>query len=334
MINTNSTYPNEVIFVKQQNSFNLPKEETEYLVEKRNDFDEIEKLGKFFPVKDGTLELKIISPEYSKSYKHGDIYNISKKKSGGFSEVEQIVGTGIILNNIYKRNKDSLSIFGSRGQSDKVNIAIHCLKRNTEQLASKEKSVLESYTQGDLNLHNPKGSGFFSLSCGKASDNLDYNFGEDFYLEVYLDDESFRDILSKIYHTKFEAIIVRCNLGSLKGIYAEKPTGVYTENGFITDGQAYKLLYEKSDVSNYTEMPDNFGSVGAISKGNPFIVDVYYASKDLNKVKSNKAKSALRDQRQILEKLQFIGSNNKVNILVLYTLMFIILLYLSVQFFE
>ena len=93
MINTNSTYPNEVIFVKQQNSFNLPKEETEYLVEKRNDFDEIEKLIKFFPVKDGTIELKITSPEYSKSYKHGDIYNINKKKSGGFSEIEQIVGT-------------------------------------------------------------------------------------------------------------------------------------------------------------------------------------------------------------------------------------------------
>ena len=101
MKNTNSTYPNEVIFVRQQNSFNLPKEETEYLVEKRNDFDEIEKLVRFFPVKDGTIELKIVSPEYSKSYKHGDIYSISKKKSAGFSEVEQIVGTGIILNNIF-----------------------------------------------------------------------------------------------------------------------------------------------------------------------------------------------------------------------------------------
>ena len=81
-------------------------------------------------------------------------------------------------------------------------------------------------------------------------------------------------------------------------------------------------------------MPDNFGSVGSISKGNPFIVDVYYASKDLKKVKTNKAKLALRDQKQILEKLQFVGSNNKVNIIVLYTLMFAILLYLSIQFFE
>ena len=51
MINRNSTYPNEVIFVRQQNSFNLPKEETEYLVEKRNDFDEIEKLVKLFRLK-------------------------------------------------------------------------------------------------------------------------------------------------------------------------------------------------------------------------------------------------------------------------------------------
>ena len=73
MINRNSTYPNEVIFVRQQNSFNLPKEETEYLVEKRNDFDEIEKLVKFFPVKDGTIELQVEAPEYSKSYKQGDI---------------------------------------------------------------------------------------------------------------------------------------------------------------------------------------------------------------------------------------------------------------------
>jgi len=334
MVNANSTYPNEVIFVRQQNSFNLPKEETEYLVEKRNDFDEIEKLVKFFPVKDGTIELKIVSPEYSKSYKHGDIYNISKKKSAGFSEVEQIIGTGRILNNIYKKNKDSFSILGSREYSDKVNVAIHCLKKNNEEVSTRGKSVLGSYTQGDLNFDNSRGSGFFSLTCGKASDNLDYNFGEEFYLEVYLDDETFRDLLGKIYHAEFEAIIVRCNLGNLKGIYAEKPTGVYTENGFITDGQAYKLLYEKSDVSNHSDMPDNFGSVGSISKGNPFIVDVYYASKDLEKAKPNKTKQALREQKQILEKLQFLGSNNKVNITVLYVLMFATLLYLAVQFFE
>ena len=333
-MNANSTYPNEVIFVKQQNSFNLPKEETEYLVEKRNDFDEIEKLVKFFPVKDGTIELKITSPEYSKSYKHGDIYSISKKKSSSYSEVEQIVGTGKILSNIYKKNKDSFSILGSREYSDKINVAIHCLKRKNEELSGRGKSVLGSYTQGDLDLDNSKGSGFFSLTCGKASDNLDYNFGEEFYLEVYLDDDTFRDLLSKIYHTEFEAIIVRCNLGNLKGVYAEKPTGIYTENGFITDGQAYKLLYEKADVSNYTEMPDYFGSVGSISKGNPFIVDVYYASKDLKKPKPSKAKQTLREHKQTLDSLKFIGSNNKVNIIVLYILMFSTLLYLAVQFFE
>ena len=334
MMNANSTYPNEVIFVRQQNSFNLPKEETEYLVEKRNDFDEIEKLVKFFPVRDGTIELKITSPEYSKSYKHGDIYNISKKRSAAYSEVEQIVGTGRILSNIYKRNKDSFSILGSREYSDKINVAIHCLKRKNEELSIRGKSVLGSYTQGDLNLDNSKGSGFFSLTCGKASDNLDYNFGEEFYLEVYLDDETFRDLLGKIYHTEFEAIIVRCNLGNLKGVYAEKPTGVYTENGFITDGQAYKLLYEKGDVSNYSDMPDYFGSVGSISKGNPFIVDVYYKSKDLKKAKPNKSKQALIEQKQILSKQQFVASNNKVNITILYILMFSTLLYLAVQFFE
>ncbi len=334
MKNANSTYPNEVIFVRQQNSFNLPKEETEYLVEKRNDFDEIEKLVKFFPVKDGTIELKIVSPEYSKSYKHGDIYNISKKKSAGFSEVEQIVGTGKILNNIYKKNKDSFSILGSRQYSDKLNVAIHCLKKDSNKVSRREKSVLGSYTQGDLDFDDLKGSGFFLLTCGKASDNLDYNFGEEFYLEVYLDEDTFRDLLSKIYHTEFEAIIVRCNLGNLKGVYAEKPTGVYTENGFITDGQDYKLLYEKSDVSNYTEMPDYFGSVGSISKGNPFIVDVYYASKDLKKPKPNKARQTLREHKKTLETLKFIGSNNKVNIIVLYILMFSTLVYLAAQFFE
>ena len=248
--------------------------------------------------------------------------------------MEQSVGTGIILNNIYKKNKDSFSILGSREYSDKINVAIHCLKRESKQISSREKSVLGSYTQGDLNLDDLRGSGFFSLSCGKASDNLDYNFGEEFYLEVYLDDDTFRDLLSKIYHTEFEAIIVRCNLGNLKGVYAEKPTGIYTENGFITDGQAYKLLYEKADVSNYSEMPDYFGSVGSISKGNPFIVDVYYASKDLKKPKPNKAKQTLREHKQTLETLKFIGSNNKVNIIVLYVLMFSTLLYLAIQFFE
>ena len=334
MITTNSIYPNEVLFIRQQNSFNLPKDETEYLVEKRNDFDEVEKLVKLFPVKDGTIELKIVSPEYSKSYKHGDIYNIGKQKSGGFSEVEQIVGTGVILNNIYKKSLDSFSILGSREFSNKVNVAIHCLKRMSDQVSTKDKSILGSYTQGDLNLDSSKGSGFFSLSCGKASDNLDYNFGEEFYLEVYLDDDTFRDLLAKIYHTEFEAIIVRCNLGNLKGVYAEKPTGVYTENGFITDGQAYKLLYTRDDVSNYTEMPDYFGSVGSISKSNPFIVDVYYASKELKKAKPKNTQKTLREQKQNLDKLLFIGSNNKFNIIILYILIFAIMLFLIVQFFE
>ena len=87
-------------------------------------------------------------------------------------------------------------------------------------------------------------------------------------------------------------------------------------------------------MSNSTEMPDSFRSVGSIAKGNPFIVDVYYASKDLKKVKPNEAKVALRNQQEILEKLRFVVSNNKVNIIVLYTLMFATLLYLSIQFFE
>ena len=56
--------------------------------------------------------------------------------------------------------------------------------------------------------------------------------------------------------------------------------------------------------------------------------------KDLKKVKPNKAKLALRDQKKVLENLEFVGSNNKVNIIVLYTMMFATILYLSVQFFE
>ena len=81
-------------------------------------------------------------------------------------------------------------------------------------------------------------------------------------------------------------------------------------------------------------MPDYFGSVGSISKGNPFIVDVYYASKDLQKPKPNKAKQTLREHKQTLEKLEFIGSNNKRNIILLYILIFSILLYIATQFFE
>ena len=185
-----------------------------------------------------------------------------------------------------------------------------------------------------MDFDSSKGSGFFSLSCGKASDNLDYNFEEEFYLEVYLDDDTFRDLLGKIYHREFEAIIVRCNLGNLKGVYAEKPTGVYTENGFITDGQAYKLLYERADVSNYTEMPDYFGSVGSISKSNPFIVDVYYSSKDLKKVKPKKTQKAISEGNRELQKLQFVGSNNKANIIILYLLIFSIIFFLAIQFFE
>ena len=56
--------------------------------------------------------------------------------------------------------------------------------------------------------------------------------------------------------------------------------------------------------------------------------------KDLKKVKLNKAKLAQKDQKKLLENLQFVGSNNKVNIIILYILMFATLLYLSFQFFE
>ena len=44
MAKNQNIYPNDIIFVKQNNALNLPKDETEYLVQKRNDFDEIEKL--------------------------------------------------------------------------------------------------------------------------------------------------------------------------------------------------------------------------------------------------------------------------------------------------
>ena len=47
MAKNQNIYPNDIIFVKQNNALNLPKDETEYLVQKRNDFDEIDKLAKW-----------------------------------------------------------------------------------------------------------------------------------------------------------------------------------------------------------------------------------------------------------------------------------------------
>ena len=63
-------------------------------------------------------------------------------------------------------------------------------------------------------------------------------------------------------------------------------------------------------------------------------MDVYYTSKDLKKPKPNKDKQTLKEHKKTLETLKFIGSNNKVNIIVLYIMMFSTLLYLAVQFFE
>ena len=125
MAKNQNIYPNDIIFVKQNNALNLPKDETEYLVEKRNDFDDIEKLVKLYPVKDGTIELKVTNPEYSKSYKHGDIYNLGEKNSLRYAEIEQISGTGFFLHNIYKKSRDSFSILGSRHQINEVSVAIH-----------------------------------------------------------------------------------------------------------------------------------------------------------------------------------------------------------------
>jgi len=326
MAKNKNIYPNEIIYIKQTNAFNLPKEETEFLVEKRNDFDQLEKLVKIFPVKDGTIELKIKSPEYSKSYKHGDIYNLGEKKSMEYIEIEQISGTGTFLHNIYKKNKDSFSILGSRHQVSEVSVAIHNLGQSIKSDPLKEKTILENYTQSDFDFKGNKGSGFFSLSCGKASDSLEYIFDEEFYLEVYLDNGAFHDLLGKIYHHEFEAIIVRANLGGLKGLYAEKPNGVYTDNGFITDGQAYRLLYEKGNVKNYNEMPANFDSLTSISKDNPFIVDVYYSSQKLKKtiIEENK-NSHLTDQQQNIDTIKSTTTSLKFNLIILYILVFIII---------
>ena len=333
MAKNQNIYPNDIIFVKQNNSLNLPKDETEYLVEKRNDFDEIDKLAKLYPVKDGTIELKVTSPEYSKSYKHGDIYNLSEKNSLSYKEIEQISGTGTFLHNIYKKSKDSFSILGSRHQINEVSVAIHKLKNYKKREFTKEKTILENYTQSDFSFEEPKGNGFFSLSCGKASDSLEYVFDEEFYLEVYLDSLAFNDLTSKIYHDDFEAIIVRANLGGVKGIYAEKPTGIYTENGFITDGQAYQLLYEKSDVKNYNELPDNFDSVGSVSRENPFIVDVYYSNKKLNNFAETENKDLNKiSDKEIRNEINSTKTYFKFNFFILYALILMVIFILLNQF--
>ena len=326
MAKNQNIYPNDIIFVKQNNALNLPQDETEYLVEKRNDFDDIEKLVKLYPVKDGTIELKVTNPEYSKSYKHGDIYNLGEKNSLRYAEIEQISGTGTFLNNIYKKSRDSFSILGSRHQINEVSVAIHKLKEDKEGELRKDKTILENYTQSDFKFEEPKRNGFFALSCGKASDSLEYVFDEEFYLEVYLDNWAFNDLTSKIYHDDFEAIIVRANLGGVKGLYAEKPTGIYTDNGFITDGQSYRLLYEKSNVKNYNELPDNFEPVGSVSKENPFIVDVYYSNKKLNNYAGTENKDfSIISYEKINYKINSIKSSFRFNFFVLYTLMLLII---------
>lgn len=326
MAKNQNIYPNDIIFVKQNNALNLPQDETEYLVEKRNDFDDIEKLVKLYPVKDGTIELKVTNPEYSKSYKHGDIYNLGEKNSLRYAEIEQISGTGTFLHNIYKKSRDSFSILGSRHQINEVSVAIHKLKEDKEGELRKDKTILENYTQSDFKFEEPKRNGFFALSCGKASDSLEYVFDEEFYLEVYLDNWAFNDLTSKIYHDDFEAIIVRANLGRVKGLYAEKPTGIYTDNGFITDGQSYRLLYEKSNVKNYNELPDNFEPVGSVSKENPFIVDVYYSNKKLNNYAGTENKDfSIISYEKINYKINSIKSLFRFNFFVLYTLMLLII---------
>ena len=286
----------------------------------------MEKLPKLYPVKDGTIELKVTSPEYSKSYKHGDIYNLGEKNSLRYAEIEQISGTGTFLNNIYKKSRDSFSILGSRHQINEVSVAIHKLKEGKEEELRKDKTILENYTQSDFKFEKPKGNGFFSLSCGKASDSLEYVFDEEFYLEVYLDSSAFNDLTSKIYHDHFEAIIVRANIGGVKGLYAEKPTGIYTDNGFITDGQSYRLLYEKSNVKNYNELPDNFEPAGSVSKENPFIVDVYYSNKKLNNHEENKNKDfSIISYKEIKDKINFTKTSFRLNFFVLYTLMLLMI---------
>ena len=327
MAKNQNIYPNEIIFIKQTNALNIPKDETEFLVEKRNDFDEIDKLVKIYPVKDGTIELRVTSPEYSKSYKYGDIYNFSEKNTRNYKEIEQISGTGTFLHNIYKKNKDSFSILGSRHQINEVNVAIHKLKNDTNKNLAKDKTILENYTQSDFNFEEKKGNGFFALSCGKASDSLEYVFDEEFYLEVYLDSSAFTDLTNKINHNDFEAIIVRANLGGVKGLYAEKPTGIYTENGFITDGQSYRLLYEKSNVKNYNEMPETFEAVGSVSHKNPFIVDVYYSDKKFKKKTSKIASKELNmnAQKENTEEIKSTKSFLRINLVILYLIILVLI---------
>ncbi len=327
MAKNQNIYPNEIIFVKQTNALNIPKDETQFLVEKRNDFDEIDKLVKIYPVRDGTIELRVTSPEYSKSYKYGDIYNFSEKNSRNYKEIEQISGTGTFLNNIYKKNKDSFSILGSRHQVNEVNIAIHKLKSDKKKELARDKTILENYTQRDFNFEEKKGNGFFALSCGKASDSLEYVFDEEFYLEVYLDSSAFTDLTDKIYHNDFEAIIVRANLGGVKGLYAEKPTGIYTENGFITDGQAYRLLYEKSNVKNYSEMPENFEAVGSVTQENPFIVDVYYSNKKDKKknVKIANKEININTHNRNTEEIKSTKSFLRINFVILYVIIVVMI---------
>ena len=97
-----------------------------------------------------------------------------------------------------KKNKDSFSILGSRHNISEVNVAIHKLKTDIKNGLSREKTILENYTQSDFDFQEGKGNGFFALSFGKASDSLEYVSDEESYLEVYLDTTPFTDLISKM----------------------------------------------------------------------------------------------------------------------------------------
>lgn len=89
----------------------------------------------------------------------------------------------------------------------------------------------------------------------KKTSDLDLSWDEHFALDVRLDEKSFGQLRDELRANPEFSIVVTIKLDGMRGLYT-------TWSPSISEGRVLKFLDDKKDVSNQTDMPEEFYSVG------------------------------------------------------------------------
>jgi hypothetical protein len=100
----------------------------------------------------------------------------------------------------------------------------------------------------------------------KANNDLDQSWDEHFSIDVRLDEKTFGELRDELRANPAFLVMITAKLDGMRGLYT-------TWSPSISEGRILKFLDDKKDVSNQSDMPEEFHSVG-VNDRLPFTISV------------------------------------------------------------